>query len=219
MNILIVDMIEGFTRKGVLASPRVEALIPKQVEFLKQVPDDSYVVFACDSHLLGDSEFKRMPEHCIRGSKECNICPELMEVVRERGLTYQIVFKRTHSAFFETDMDHVMKEAKAYYNIGDDWVVFGCVTDICIAANVAELDYRGKNITLVRDLIDTYEITEDQAVAMGSKSKTHTPSVYNDLFFDYYFPGVWGVKVTTAYFIFPQIFPQILRNDLHDDKE
>ena len=155
MNILVVDMIEGFTRKGALASPRIEALIPKQVEFLKQVPDDSFVIFACDSHSKEDSEFNRMPIHCLVGTEEANPCYELIDVVMERGLEYRIVPKRTHSAFFNTGLDWIIS------NRGNKWIVFGCVTDICIAANVMELDYRGKRVTLLRDLIDTYEITPE----------------------------------------------------------
>jgi len=38
VNILIVDMLEGFTRIGPLSSPRVEALLPKQVKFLESIP-------------------------------------------------------------------------------------------------------------------------------------------------------------------------------------
>lgn len=193
MNILIVDMIEGFARKGALASPRVEALIPKQVEFLKQVPEDSLIVFACDSHYPGDSELKRMPPHCMAGTEETVICPELLAVVEERGLVYEQVLKQTHSAFFETMMDEFVNRR------GDDWVMFGCVTDVCITANVMELDYRGKNITLLRDLIDTYDITLEVAEdVLGDKSKAHNAKAFNDLFFDYYLPGVWGVKLMTA---------------------
>ncbi len=192
MNILVVDMIEGFTRKGALASPRIEALIPKQVAFLKQVPDDSFVVFACDSHLKEDSEFNRMPIHCLAGTEETNICHELMDVVLERGLEYKIIPKTTHSAFYQTDLDWIIDSRD------NKWIVFGCVTDICIAANVMELDYRGKHIVLLRDLIDTYEITPEQAEAMGNKACTHNAEAFNTMFFDYYLTGVWGATLSSS---------------------
>ncbi len=181
MNIFIVDMIEGFARKGALASSRVEALIPKQAKFLEHVPADSNVVFVCDCHGPNDPEFKRMPKHCEKGTEEANICHELLEVVQRRRLNYIIVPKTTHSAFFETDLD------KDPLILGhNNWVMFGCVTDICITANVMEMDYRGKNVTLLRDLINTYDIPG------------HDPQIYNELFLDNYLPNVWGVKVITS---------------------
>lgn len=181
MNVMIIDMIEGFTRIGALASPRIEALIPKQVAFLEAIPLDSNVIFACDCHGPGDPEFKRMPKHCEKGTKEAEICPELLLVIHRRKLPYSVIPKTTHSAFFNTNLgDHpdILNN--------DDWIMFGCVTDICITANVMEMDYRGKNITLVRDLIDTYDIPG------------HDPDVYNNLFFDNYLPNVWGVKICNS---------------------
>ena len=201
MNVLVVDMIEGFTRTGALASPRVEALIPKQVEFLKSLPSDAFIVFACDAHGPSDYEFKRMPVHCMAGSKEAEICPELLEAVSHIAEGNVVVVpKRTHSAFFGTNFDEILKmedlkRLKTDPHI-DDWTVIGCVTDVCVAANVMELDYRGKNVTVYADLVDTYEITASQSVDIcGNMEKTHDPDIFNNLFFDYYLPGVWGVKV------------------------
>jgi len=188
MNVLVVDMIEGFTRIGALASPRVEALIPKQADFLSSLSVGSFVVFACDSHFPEDPEFKRMPVHCLVGTEESEICPELIKAVGDRE--YTIVPKRTHSAFFGTNLDEIIAGR------GDDWVVIGCVTDVCIIANVIELDYRGKNVIVYRDLVDTYEITPDQSLQMcGSMVKEHNPYEFNRLFFDRYLPGVWGVEI------------------------
>jgi len=191
MNIFIVDMIEGFARTGALASPRVEALIPKQVAFLEQIPQDSNVVFLFFFHGPDDSEFKRMPKHCEEGTEETEVCSEILEVLNRRSIRYAIVPKTTHSAFFKTGLDSHPNFASGDVGIGtrvvgDDWVMFGCVTDICITANVMEMDYRGKNVTLLRDLIDTYDIPG------------HDPKVYNDLFFDNYLPNVWGAKITTS---------------------
>jgi len=200
MNILIVDMIEGFARQGALSSPRVAALIPKQVEFLKRLPDGPHnVVLACDAHLRGDPELKRMPQHCMAETTEADICPEILDVLHEKGIEPIIIRKESHSAFFDTPFDDMLLGLFGAKKIeGDDWIVFGCVTDICIAANVMELDYRGKNVTVVRDLVDTYEITEEQAKAMGNPAYRHDPEIYNDLFLNFYLPGVWGAKIVNS---------------------
>jgi len=192
MNLMIVDMLEGFTRNGALSSPRVEALIPLQVKFIEQMPKDSFIVLACDSHQEGDSELKRTPKHCMRGTDEANVCPEILNAIKARGTPYEIVIKRTHSAFFHTSLDAIINARSE----GDDWVIFGCVTDICIVANLIELDYRGKNVTIVRDLVDTYDVSQETVLSAGlPQAVLHTPEMYNPLFFEYYFPGVWGATV------------------------
>jgi len=182
MNIFIVDMIKGFATKGTLSSPRVADLIPSQVAFLERVPQDSNIVFVYDCHKPGDSEFKRMPVHCEQYTEETDICPELLEVCKRRGLHYISIPKQTHSAFYKTNLE----DRPEFASVGDGWVMFGCVTDVCILANLIEMDYRGKNVTLLRDLIDTYDIPG------------HDPDVYNKLFFDSYFPDVWGATICNS---------------------
>jgi nicotinamidase-related amidase len=181
MNIFIVDMLEGFTRLGPLASPRVEALIPKQVAFLEKAPADSVVVIVGDAHDPEDPEFKVMPVHCLRGTKEAEVCPEILEVCQRRGFEVHYEPKVCYSAFFHTGLEfhHIFRQRI-------EWVMFGCVTDVCISANVQEMFYRGRHVTLVKDLIDTYELPG------------HDPAEFNKLFFEAYMPATWGVDIKTA---------------------
>ena len=101
MNELVIDMLEGFTRKGPLANPRIARLLPKQAEFLKAIPP-SYGLFACDMHDPSDPEFARFPVNCLKGTEEANICPELIEACNERDHVFTVVHKHTPSAFFKT---------------------------------------------------------------------------------------------------------------------
>ena len=96
----------------------------------------------------------------------------------------------THCAFFHTGLEfhHAFRRRM-------DWIMFGCVTDICITANVASMDYRGRNVTVVKDLVDTYEIKPEDAL---TPAHAHDPNAFNKLFFEHYLPGVWGVQIKTA---------------------
>lgn len=190
MNIFIVDMIKGFYKIGALASPRIAALIPKQVRFLERVPASSVVFHAGDAHERDDSEFDRMPVHALRGTEEAEPCPEIEEVCARRGLEYYYIPKMTHCAFFHTGLEfhHAFRKRM-------NWVMFGCVTDICITANVASMDYRGRKVTIPRDLVDTYEIKPEDAL---TPAHAHDPETFNKLFFENYLPGVWGAKITTS---------------------
>ncbi len=189
--ILVVDMLEGFTRIGSLSSTRVASLIPKQEHFIEQIAKKhtADLYFACDAHMQNDPELKIMPIHCLKGTEEACIVPELLSAVVKHRFPYKIIDKTTYSAFFGTNFE---QEAMKYR----DWIVFGCVTDICIAANVAELMYRDRNVYVVRDLIDTYDVDEETAKAHGVG--VHDAEQVNKFYFEHYFPNVLGAKVVSS---------------------
>jgi nicotinamidase-related amidase len=181
MNVMVVDMIEGFARQGALSSPRVAALIPKQVHFLEQVPSDTLVVFLADVHEDSDHELEKLPKHCMAGTKESEVCPELLKVCKDRELDYIIIPKQTWSGFF----DPPLKDGLDDLSSDKDWVVMGCVTDICVSANVFELLYRGKDVTVLRDCVDTYDMPG------------HDAELINKTFFDNVFPSL-GARVVDS---------------------
>lgn len=179
MNVMVIDMIEGFTRIGAMANPRVNALLPRMEAFLKSLPEESHVMFAHDSHGPDDAEFKRFPVHALAGTDESKVCQELVDACNH--VTTSFVPKTTHSAFYETDAADIIKEETT----GDDWILVGCLTDMCMPACIFPLVYRGLNVTLLRDLIDTYD-------APG-----HNADEINAMYFNQIFPHL-GCKVTTS---------------------
>jgi nicotinamidase/pyrazinamidase len=195
LQLLVLDMLEGFTRIGPLASPRVQALLPKQVEFLSSLPADSLVVFLADRHRPDDVEFDRCPRHCVEGTPEAEICPELLEACERAGVQPVIVSKTTFSGFYQTGLDRIVREAP-----NNEWVVIGCVTDCCIEANVAELAYRGRRVTVIRDLIDTWDRSAEQARAAGLPTAwAHEADAINQHWFEHRFPSVWGCRVVNTW--------------------
>jgi len=111
----------------------------------------------------------------MKGTKEAEICPELLKVCRMRKLDYYIICKSTFSGYYGAALGTFIRTERV--------VVLGCVTDVCISANVFELIYRGKKITLLRDCIDTFDIPG-----------VHDAEKINDTFFNHVFPTL-GVKV------------------------
>ncbi len=190
-QVMVVDMLEGFTRVGPLASPRVDALVPRQAECLRSLPAASLVVFLADAHEPDDFELKRFPPHCLRGTKEAEIRPELLDAARTAKARIEVVPKRTFSGFFGTDLDAVVRHAPSR-----QWVVFGCVTDCCIEANVAELVYRGCEVTVVRSLIDTWDTSAEAARSAGlGVAFVHGADAINHEWFNRRLPAIWGVRV------------------------
>lgn len=179
MNVMVIDMIEGFTRIGAMVNPRVNALLPRMEAFLKSLPRESHVMFAHDAHGPYDAEFRRFPVHALAGTDESKVCQELVDACSHVATSF--IPKTTHSAFYETDAADIIKEETT----GDDWTLVGCLTDMCIPACIFPLVYRGKNIILPRDLIDTYD-------APG-----HDADAINAMCFDQIFPHL-GCEVTTS---------------------
>jgi nicotinamidase/pyrazinamidase len=195
LQLLVLDMLEGFTRTGPLAWPRVGALLPKQAEFLSSLPADSLVVFLADRHRPDDVEFDRFSRHCVEGTREAEICPELLKACERAGVQPVIVSKTTFSGFYQTDLDRIVREAP-----NDEWVVIGCVTDCCIEANVAELAYRGRRVTVIRELIDTWDCSAEQARNAGLPTAcVHDAEAINQHWFEHRFPSIWGCRVVNTW--------------------
>ena len=114
MQVMVIDMLEGFTRTGPLASPRVDALVPRQAECLRSLPAGSLVVFLADEHESDDFELKRFPRHCLRGTSEANIREELVDAASEAGAETEIVRKNSFSGFFATASMRSSRQHRAY---------------------------------------------------------------------------------------------------------
>lgn len=196
LNVMVVDMLEGFTRIGPLASPRVASLIPKQIQFLECLAPRSNVVFLQDAHEPNDREFTYLPVHCLKGSAEAQLCSEFSKLnLSAKGIRETVVLKRQFSGFFNTPLEFLV--GSDIWN--NEWVVFGCVTDCCIEANIADLSYRNNKITVFKDLTDTWDTTKEQLTSNNlPRFYLHNASSINDFWFDYRLPSVWGVRVMTS---------------------
>ncbi len=177
MQVMVVDMNEGFTRKGNLYSPRVGALVEPMVEFLSSLSEKDRVVFITDCHKISDSELQRFPPHCIEGSGEELVRKELLNACYNSYVPSLLYEKDQYDVFL---CGHEDKIINPYDN---NWVVIGCVTDICVEATVAGLVMRDQNVTVVRNLIDTFDIPG------------HNADEINKFWFEQRFPNVWGAKV------------------------
>lgn len=191
LQVMVVDMLEGFTRSGSLSSPRVDALVPRQAEFLRALPRDSLVVFTGDEHEPDDFELLRFPPHCLRGTREATIRAELLEAARDAGARVEIFRKNNFSAFIGTGLDELVSSAPS-----KTWIVFGCVTDCCVETAVADLVCRGREVTVIRELIDTWDLSLEQVRSAGlSESRVHDAEQINEAWFTHRFPGIWGARV------------------------
>ncbi|MBN2208204.1 MAG: cysteine hydrolase [Candidatus Coatesbacteria bacterium] len=145
--IVIVDMLKGFLEPGnpLYCGAGARAIIPNVVSLLTSKPDAARV-FVCDGHTKSDPEFGMFPPHCIEGTDEAQVVPEL-EV-----FTGRIVRKRTFDGFFGTDLAEVLGELAP-----DKVYAVGVCTDICVLYTVAGLRLRGCEVIVPRNCVASFD--------------------------------------------------------------
>ena len=147
--VLVVDMVRGFCEEGhnLYVGPTIREIIPRVRELLRgEKTRGSQIIFLCDTHDPDDLEFRMFPPHCIRGSEEPEVIPELREFAEE------VIPKRRYSGFFETNLDQRLKELKP-----DKIIVVGDCTNICVLYTVADARNRDYAVEVPADCVATFD--------------------------------------------------------------
>ena len=78
--LLVVDMLVGFLEAGhnLYCGDGAREIIPNVKRLIEgEQAKGSQVFFICDSHRPDDLEFEMFPVHCVKGTEEAEIIPEL----------------------------------------------------------------------------------------------------------------------------------------------
>jgi nicotinamidase/pyrazinamidase len=167
--IIVIDMLVGFCRRGALYSPRYDPIVPRLREHLAAAEAEGVpIVFLVDTHAADDPEFKVFPPHCVEGSGEDEVIPELREFA-DRGT---VVRKRTFSGFHETELDDVLDR------LAPELIeVAGVCTDICVLHTVAGLRARGYEVLVHKDLVETFDAPGHDAEEFNRFALAHIRNV------------------------------------------
>lgn len=148
--LMVIDVQEGFTRQGNLASPVTTEAIPRIREIVeKERAEGTPVIFTKDSHREGDPEFQMFPPHCIVGTPEHELVEELREFEPEAAAVVQ---KTRYSAFYETELEEILRDLAP-----DEVHVVGVCTDICVLHTSADLRNRDYPVVVRRDGVETFD--------------------------------------------------------------
>jgi nicotinamidase/pyrazinamidase len=147
--IIVVDVLNGFCVSGNLAGPRLARVVPGIRAYLeRELAAGARAIFLADNHAASDLEFAMFPRHCVVGTEEAQIVPELSEIAARSD----VVPKTRYSGFFGTDLDQRLAV------LAPDVVeVVGVCTDICVMHTVADLRNRDYRVVVRRDLVETYD--------------------------------------------------------------
>lgn len=124
--LFVVDMVVGFVYSGALSSPRVAEIVNNIAELNKKTKGYNKVFFL-DNHEKDSQEFKFFPSHCVEGTEEAELIPELKTEDSE-GHTHYIK-KNSTNAFHSKGFKNWLQK---YENQIENFIITGCVTDICV---------------------------------------------------------------------------------------
>lgn len=147
--VLVIDMQRGFLEEGdpLYCGERARRIIPKVRRLLdSQLKRGAKIIFTQDSHAPGDREFEVFPPHCLEGTKEVEIIPELASYPGER------LPKRRYSAFYATGLEERLKERGA-----ERVIVCGVCTDICVLHTVADARNRDYPVEVYTDCVASFD--------------------------------------------------------------
>ena len=143
--VLVVDMLRGFLEEGhpLYVGDKARRIITNIQGLLEQeLAQGSKILFVCDQHEPDDLEFKMFPPHCIAGTPEAEVIPELAKYPGE------IIPKKRYSAFFNTSLEEKLKQLKP-----DKIIVCGVLTNICVMHTVADARNRDYYVEVPVDCV------------------------------------------------------------------
>lgn len=147
--VLVIDMLRGFLEEGspLYCGPQSRDIIPRVRALIEdELAAGSAVFFLCDRHAPDDREFEVFPPHCVAGTPEAEIIPELA------GLSGETIAKTRYSAFFATDLTDRLAELKP-----DKLIVTGVCTDICVCHTVADARNRDYPVEVPVDCVASFD--------------------------------------------------------------
>ena len=163
--LIVVDMVNGFVREGVLHDEKIATIIPRQIELVKENQEaGELTIFIKDTHDLEAVEFKRFgnTKHCVRGTSEAELVEELKIFENKENI---ISIEKNSTSYMEApEFRKIIKELKNLKEI----IVVGCCTDICdfngtmALANYLDQWNRDVDIKVYQDAVATYAEEERQ---------------------------------------------------------
>lgn len=147
--VLVIDMLRGFMEAEcpLYCGDRARRIVPRiQTLLEKELALGSKVFFICDSHDPDDLEFQMFPPHCIAGTAEAEVMPELA------GYEGEIIRKKRYSAFYGTALEEKLSSLRP-----DKIIVCGVCTDICVCHTVADARNRDYQVEVPIDAVASFD--------------------------------------------------------------
>lgn len=175
MKIVLFDVdtqFDFFSASGALSVPGASGILPAVARLNRWAAANGVVVVSTmDAHSENDREFQVWPGHCVAGTlgqrKHESTLLERRVVVASQpapfdiaGVQQVILEKQSLNCFDNANLDAVLAALDA-----DRYVVYGLVTEYCVALAARGLLKTGKPVAVVTDAIETLK-REDGETAL-----------------------------------------------------
>lgn len=157
--LIVVDMVNGFVREGVLHDDKIASVIPNQIELIEKYnKEGELVIFIKDTHDEDAVEFKRFgnTKHCVRGTKEAALVDELLPYEDKENT---VSIEKNSTSFMESPQ---FRELVSELDNVKLFEIVGCCTDICDfngsmgLANYCDQWNKDVEILVHQDAVATY---------------------------------------------------------------
>ena len=156
--VLVVDMINGFMDPNapLYCGNKAREIIPNIQKLLKDYeatnPNAYRTLYICDQHETIDAEFQLFSPHCIKGTKECEVTPELIDPVLK--VSYNFHYKNTYSAFSNPKLESFLDRLLPF--TPNKIVICGVCTDICVLHTTLDAVRRGYKVEVREDCVASF---------------------------------------------------------------
>ncbi len=152
-----IDMNNGFVNFGPMANPEYNKLVPEQVKLInKFINEGEYVNFILEGHDQNAREFKTYPPHCIMGTEEAELIPELKPY--EKYEKANKFYKNSINGMLNPSVQEQIRRLKDLKEI----VIQGVCADLCVmdfartSARFLDEINSDARIFVVKNAIDTF---------------------------------------------------------------
>ncbi len=148
--VLVIDMVKGFLEPGhnLYCGDESREIIPRVHSLLaREQAAGSEILFISDHHDPDDLEFQVFPVHCVKGTEEPYVIPELTEFVTGDN----VIPKNRYSGFFNTAL-----EARLAAAAPDKIIICGVCTDICVLHTTSDARNRDYAVEVPSDCVASF---------------------------------------------------------------
>ncbi len=151
--VLVVDMLKGFMDPGhnLYCGDGCREIISNIRRLLEhERGQGSRILFISDHHDPEDLEFQMFPVHCVKGTDETSVIPELADYVETRQ--GNVVPKNRYSGFFGTNLGEELEVLDV-----EKIIVCGVCTDICVLHTTADARNRDYLVEVPTDCVASFD--------------------------------------------------------------
>lgn len=148
--VIVVDALRGFLEAGnpLYCGPAARSVVgPIQKLLERERAAGSRVIYIADSHAPDDREFRMFPPHCLAGTAEAQVIPELAPQPGD-----VVLHKTRYSGFFGTGLAGLLESIRPAKVI-----VVGVCSDICVLHTVADARNRDYEVEVPAACVASFD--------------------------------------------------------------